>query len=71
MTSGKTKPNYEALQSELDKVLAELQRTDLDVDAALKLYQRGLELIEQLEQYLQTAENTVKEIKAKFNKSNK
>jgi exodeoxyribonuclease VII small subunit len=59
--------DYQTLQTELDSVMAELQREDLDVDAALKHYQRGLELIQQLQQYLQTAENKVIELKAKFN----
>jgi len=59
-------PSYEALKSELDQVMAELQREELDIDTALKHYQRGLELVKQLEAYLKTAENTVKELKASF-----
>lgn len=60
-------PTYEALTSELNAVMAELQREDLDIDLALARYTRGLELIQQLEKYLVTAENTVRELKAKFN----
>lgn len=60
------KPTYETLKTELDSIMLELQRENLDVDSALKHYQRGLELIQQLEDYLQTAENQVKELKAKF-----
>jgi exodeoxyribonuclease VII small subunit len=59
--------SYQALQAELDTVMAELQREDLDVDAALRHYQRGLELVGQLQQYLEAAENKVIELKAKFN----
>jgi len=59
-------PSYQALKDELETVMAELQREDLDVDVALKHYQRGLELVRQLEQYLETAENKVIELKAKF-----
>lgn len=62
------KPNYEALKSELDEVMIALQHTELDVDEALKNYQRGLELVRELEAYLETAENSVKELKAKFDK---
>ena len=64
----KTKPNtdYATLKSELDTVLAELQRDDLDVDKALDHYRRGLELVQQLEAYLKTAENKVTELKTKF-----
>lgn len=60
------KPNYEQLRAELDTVLAELQRDDLDVDKALKYYRRGLELVRQLEKYLNNAENKVRELKAAF-----
>lgn len=59
--------DYQALSSELESVMAELQREDLDVDAALKHYKRGLELVKQLEEYLETAENKVRTLKAQFN----
>ncbi len=68
MTKAKSlSQNYKTLQTELDTVMIELQREDLDVDTALKHYQRGLELINQIEQYLKSAENKVVELKAKFN----
>lgn len=65
----KAKPaseSYETLRGELDVVVAELQRDDIDVDVALKHYERGLELVKQLEQYLQTAENKIQELQATF-----
>ncbi|HVV25858.1 MAG TPA: exodeoxyribonuclease VII small subunit [Candidatus Saccharimonadales bacterium] len=58
--------SYEALREELDAILDELQREDLPVDTALAHYKRGLELVQQLEKYLKTAENTVTELKSKF-----
>jgi exodeoxyribonuclease VII small subunit len=66
MTKSKPPVNYETLKNELDDIMLELQREDLDVDKALEYYQRGLELVQALESYLKTAENTVKELKAKF-----
>jgi len=60
--ANKSQPAYEALQAELDQLMAELQREDLDVDTALRHYQRGLELIEQLQDYLKTAENRLTEL---------
>lgn len=60
------KPSYQALASELDDILVELQQTDLDVDVAVKKYERGLTVIKELEQYLGEAENRVSELKAKF-----
>ena len=62
----KNTPNYEDLRSELDTILSELQKSDLDIDQALKHYERGLELIKRLEKYLSDAENTVRELKARF-----
>ena len=60
-----TAPTYQTLKTELDTIMAELQREDLDVDTALKQYQRGLEVVRQLERYLKTAENTLSELRAK------
>lgn len=60
------KPGYQALTSELDDILIELQQTDLDVDVAVQKYERGLEVIKELEKYLGEAENRVSELKAKF-----
>lgn len=64
----KAAADYEELQTELDGVMLALQQEDLDVDKALEYYKRGLELVKALEQYLKTAENSVKELKAKFEK---
>jgi len=64
----KTKLNYQQLTQELDTIIAELQREDADVDEALKLYERGLELVAELEGHLKTAENRITELKASFNK---
>lgn len=67
----KPAPTYESLKAELDSIMNELQREDLDVDKALEHYRRGLELVSSLEKYLKTAENKVKELKAAFNTSKK
>lgn len=58
--------SYEELKTELDAALSELQGSDLDVDEALKQYEQGLELVKQLEAYLEQAENKVKVLKATF-----
>jgi exodeoxyribonuclease VII small subunit len=66
MPKSSQEKNYAELKDELDSVMLQLQSETTDVDAALKLYQRGLELVQKIEEYLKTAENTVKELKAKF-----
>jgi exodeoxyribonuclease VII small subunit len=59
------KQNYQDLSSELDEVLDKLQSDDLDVDSAISLYEKGLKLVTELEKRLETAENKVRELKAK------
>ena len=56
------------MKDELENIMVKLQAEDIDVDEALKLYERGLELVKQLDKYLKTAENTVQELKTRFNK---
>lgn len=58
--------SYQVLAGELDDILVELQQADLDVDEAVKKYERGLTLIKELETYLGEAENRVSKLKAKF-----
>lgn len=50
---------YQQLKQELEAVLANLQADNLDVDAAVAQYERGRQLIAQLQEYLKTAENKV------------
>jgi exodeoxyribonuclease VII small subunit len=55
--------DYQTLSAELDEVLAMLQRPDIKVDDAVKLYEEGLRLIAQLETQLQQAENKITQLK--------
>lgn len=57
------KKTYRELQTELDKVLDQLQSAELDIDKALELYKAGQELIEQLEDYLKNAKNEIETLK--------
>lgn len=68
MTVAKPAPkNYAELQAELQAIITWFESDSFDVDQAVQKYQRGLELVRDLEQYLGSAENTVRELKAKFN----
>lgn len=67
MPEAKKSIDYQALQSELETIMLQLQGDDMDIDDALKQYQSGLEIVEQLDAYLKTAENKVTQLKAKFN----
>jgi exodeoxyribonuclease VII small subunit len=52
--------DYTAKARELDEVLARLQDPDIQVDEATKLYDAGLKLVDEIEAYLNQAENTVR-----------
>jgi exodeoxyribonuclease VII small subunit len=56
--------NYATLRHELDVLLEKLQSDDVEIDEALKLYERGVEITKQLENYLESAENTIQKIKS-------
>lgn len=60
----KAKPTYQELKQELDIILAELQQDDTDINQALTKYQRGLELVKQLEAQLKDAKNTISKLQA-------
>lgn len=60
------KKNYQTMSAELDTILVSLQTGELDIDEATKAYERGIQLVGQLEKYLKTAENKVISIKASF-----
>ncbi|MET1033392.1 MAG: exodeoxyribonuclease VII small subunit [Candidatus Saccharimonadales bacterium] len=63
MPKANDKKDYQALSLELDEVLAKLQQPDVQVDQAVKLYEQGLALIDQLETHLEQAENTIEKLK--------
>jgi exonuclease VII small subunit len=58
MTKSAKPINYETLRTELDQVLSDLQSDTGNVDQSIKQYKRGLE----------TAENDIQELKAKFSR---
>jgi exodeoxyribonuclease VII small subunit len=64
------KTDYQALSNELDTVLVKLQGGDLDVDEAVSLYERGMEIAKELEAYLKDAENKVTKVKASWEARN-
>jgi exodeoxyribonuclease VII small subunit len=63
----KTKDNlsYKDLNDELDTIISELQSNDLDIDKVLTEYERGIDVISKLENYLNQAENKVNKLSAK------
>jgi exodeoxyribonuclease VII small subunit len=62
----KTIRDYATIQSELQAILENMQRDDLDVDQGLKCYETGLKLIAELKEYLVSAENKITTLKVNF-----
>lgn len=58
--------SFSEMQSRLDVILVKMQSADSDIDESIKDYEAGLKLIEEMEKYLNQAENKIKQIKAKF-----
>jgi exodeoxyribonuclease VII small subunit len=59
----KADKDYQTLSDELDQVLAGLQTPGVHVDEAVKLYEQGLKLVEELEKHLGRAEIKIEQLK--------
>lgn len=64
----KSKPSYQELKAELDEVLTWFESGNANVDEAIAKYEQGMKLVKELEDYLKTAENKIKKIRADLTK---
>lgn len=55
--------SYKDLSEELSRILSDLESGDLDIDEAVRCYERGLAIVRKLEAHLTRAENKVTELK--------
>lgn len=62
----KKKPTFKAAFEELEKIASKFEEEDVDLEAGLKDFERGLELAAQCKKQLNDLEVRVKEIQAKF-----
>ncbi len=51
------------MKQRLDEIIVQLQDASVDIDQATKLYEEGADLVRRMEEYLNTAENTIKKLK--------
>lgn len=58
--------DYGGKMQELEALLARVESDELDVDAAIESFEKGMKLVDELESYLSTAENKIEKIKQKF-----
>lgn len=54
--------SYREMRNELDEIMTNLHTSDLDIDLAIKQYERGMQLIKELEAYLKKAELKIKKV---------
>jgi exodeoxyribonuclease VII small subunit len=57
-------PSFEELQRELEEIVGRLERGDVHVDEAIRLWQRGEELYRRCAAMLEAAEGRVEELAA-------
>jgi exodeoxyribonuclease VII small subunit len=57
--------NYQEKTAKLETMIASLESGELDIDEALKIYTNAQQLIQELEDYLKTAENKITKLKTK------
>lgn len=62
----KSKRTFRAASQELEEITRKLESGKFDVDEALKLFERGLELARYLKKRLTEVDTKVKELKEKF-----
>lgn len=58
--------NFTESYEELEKIVAEFESRELDLEKDLPKFERGLELAHQLQERLKEIENTVTAIEKKF-----
>ncbi|MGH7237483.1 MAG: exodeoxyribonuclease VII small subunit [Candidatus Saccharimonadales bacterium] len=58
--------NYQTLSAELEAILDKLQDPSIGVDQALKLYEQGQKIAQDLQAYLKTANNRLKNLDTKL-----
>lgn len=54
--------DYKKLQRELENIVAELQSGDLAIDEAMRRHDKAQKIIEQLEQFLERAEQKISKV---------
>jgi exodeoxyribonuclease VII small subunit len=51
--------DYQKLNDELEKIINELQSSDIDIDKVIAEYERGIKVIDDLEKYLKQAKTKI------------
>lgn len=65
----KQQPDYKKLSQRLDEIVVKMQDDATSIDESLELYEEGIRLTSEIEDYLKQAENKLKKISARFKES--
>ncbi len=60
----KASKSYLQLSQELDEILLWFESDEVDLDQAVAKYQEAMQLIQQMEKYLKTAQNKIRKVSA-------
>ncbi len=63
-TSKKSTKTFAERREELNQALAWFEGDNLDIDEAITRYKKAITLVEELEEYLENAENEIKKLSA-------
>jgi exodeoxyribonuclease VII small subunit len=63
-TSKKATKTFAERREELNQALAWFEGDNLDIDEAITRYKKAITLVEELEEYLENAENEIKKLSA-------
>jgi exodeoxyribonuclease VII small subunit len=66
MAKAQPPKTYQQMAGELAELVSWFESDDVNLDEAVSKYEQAMELLKQMEDYLKTAENKVKKIKARF-----
>jgi exodeoxyribonuclease VII small subunit len=66
MSNAKPEPTLQQQMAELDDLLVWFDQPDIDLDEALKRFDDGVKLTEQLKTRLQSLENKINVLKERF-----
>ena len=66
MTKDSSNFDFAKSMAELEKIVQDLESGEIDLDVALKKFERGAEVAQDLQNYLEKTELKINTIKAKF-----
>ena len=58
--------DYGSKMKQLEDLLQQIESDELDVETAITKFESGIQLVDELEKYLTTAENKIEKIKQRF-----